>query len=179
MKRTDKESFVSDFAKNIQSAEAFTLMSFNKISVENMTEFRLALRKQGIRVRVVKNTLAKRVFSESPFKEQFDSHLEGPTMVAYGSGDAVSAAKAIYEWVDKEDLDVAVKGGMALGEVFSEQQIRALSKLPGREQLLTGFLWALNSAPTSFLNAVQDLPRKLGYALSALKDKKAGQEGSG
>jgi large subunit ribosomal protein L10 len=56
---------------------------------------------------------------------------------------------------------------------MSEAQLKALSKLPGKNELLVSFLWALNSGPTKFLYALQDTPRRLGYALNALKEKKA------
>lgn len=171
MDRTQKETFVKDFSQEISGAAAMAVMSFNKLSVEQMTSFRLGLAKQGVKVRVVKNTLAKRVLSEGALKE-LAPHFVGPTLVAYGPGDAVVTAKAICEWLGKENFDVQVKSGTALGQIMTTAQIVALSKLPGKKELLTGFLWALNSAPTKFLYALQDTPRKLGYAIGALQAKK-------
>ncbi len=171
MDRAQKETFVTDFSKEISSAQALAVMSFNKLSVEQMTSFRLGLAKQGVRVKVVKNTLAKRVFADTPLKE-LSPHFTGPTLVAFGDGDAVITAKAICEWLGKENFEVQIKSGSALGQMMSDAQIRALSKLPGKKELLTGFLWALNSAPTKFLYALQDAPRKLGYAIGALQAKK-------
>ncbi|NDD03945.1 MAG: hypothetical protein EB078_03485 [Proteobacteria bacterium] len=55
---------------------------------------------------------------------------------------------------------------------MSNEQLKALSKLPGKNELFVGFLWALKSSPTKFLYALQDTPRKLGYALVALRDQK-------
>jgi large subunit ribosomal protein L10 len=169
--RTQKETFVKDFAQEISSASAIAVMSFNKLSVEQMTSFRLGLSKAGVSVRVVKNTLAKRVLADGPMGD-LTPHFKGNTLVAYSSGDAVITAKAIAEWLNKENFDVQVKSGAALGQVMTAAQIVALSKLPGKKELLTGFLWALNSAPTKFLYALQDTPRKLGYAIGALQAKK-------
>ena len=171
MNRTEKQEFVSSFAKDLGGAQAFALLSFNKISVEQMTSLRLALSKSKVSVKVVKNTLAKRVLGDSPFKA-LNTHLKGPTLFVYGAHDPVITAKSIMEWVGKENFDLKVKGGAALGQIMSEAQIKALSKLPGRNELYVSFLWALKSHPTGFLNALQDTPRKLGYALGALKAKK-------
>ena len=173
MKRSEKEAFVSKFNDNIKDSSAFALMAFEKLSVEAMTEFRLALRKKGVRVQVVKNTLAKRVFGKTDYSS-LNEHFQGPTLVAYADkdGDAVETAKAIYEWVGRDGLEISVKGGVALGDVLSESQMSALSKLPGREQMLTGFLFALQDAPRRVLYAAKDMPQKMGYALAALKDKK-------
>lgn len=171
MNRTEKEAFVSNLTQGIKDAQTFALMSFNKLTVEQMTEFRLSLRKQNVQVKVIKNTLAKRVFNESPYKEVV-SHLTGPTLLAYSDGDPVTTAKAIWEWAGKENFDIKVKTGAALGKVATDVQLKALSKLPGRNELLVSFLWALKSHPTRFLYALQDAPKRLGYALVALKEKK-------
>lgn len=171
MDRAQKEAFAKDFADDVAKSQAMAVMSFNKLSVEQMTSFRLGLRKQGVRVKVVKNTIARRVLAETPLKGLKD-HFKGPTLVAYSEGDAVVAAKAICEWLGKENFEVQIKSGAALGEVMNEAQIKALSKLPGKKELFTGFLWALNSAPVKFLYALQDTPRKLGYAIGALQAKK-------
>jgi len=171
LNRAEKQDFVSELAKGVQQAQAIALMSFSKLTVEEMTSFRLALRKKDVRVKVVKNTLAKRVFSETPFKEVCEQ-FEGPTLLAYSSGDAVMTAKAIMEWANKENFNVKLKSGVALNKVISEKEMVALSKLPGRNELLVSFLWALKSHPTKFLYALQDGPNRLGYALGALKSKK-------
>jgi large subunit ribosomal protein L10 len=169
--RSQKEAFVQEFSNDIGGASALAVMSFSKLTVEQMTSFRLGLRKQGVRVKVVKNTLAKRVLSDGALKD-LSPQFRGPTLVAYSSGDAVIAAKAICDWLGKENFDVQVKGGLALGQVMTETQIKALSKLPGKNELFVGFLWALKSAPTKFLYALQDTPRSLGYAIGALQAKK-------
>ena len=176
MNRAEKQEFVSDFAKGLSGAQAFALLSFNKITVEQMTSLRLALSKNKVNVKVVKNTLAKRVLDETPFKE-LNTHLKGPTLFVYGSQDPVITAKSIVEWTGKENFELKLKGGVALGQIMSETQIKSLSKLPGRNELYVSFLWALKSHPTRLLNALQDTPRKLGYALGALKAKKEKESG--
>ena len=173
MNRTEKQQFVNDYGKLVQGLDAFALMSFSKINVEQMTSFRLALAKQNIKVRVVKNTLAKRIFADTDFKG-LNENLTGPTLMAYGEGDGdvVVTAKAIWEWVQKEDFNVDIKGGVALGQMMDTKEFEKLSKLPGRNELFVSFLWALKNHPTRFLYALQDKPRTLGYALEALRAKK-------
>ncbi len=171
MNRAQKETFVSEFSGGIETAQAFAILSFNKLTVEQMTSFRLSLAKQSIRVKVVKNTLAKRVFDKTPFAA-VGEHLVGPTLVVYGDGDAVITAKAIAEWSAKENFDVKVKSGAAMGQVMSDKQFTAMSKLPGRNELYVMFLWTLKAAPTNFLYALKDAPQRMGYVLGDLKAKK-------
>lgn len=171
MNRTQKEAFVADLAGGVEKAQAFALLSFGKLDVEQMTQFRLSLSKRNIRVKVVKNTLAKRVFDKTPYTNVIP-FLEGPTLLAYGEGDPVVTAKAIMEWAEKENFNLKLKGGAAMGAPMTDTQLKALSKLPGKNELFVGFLWALKSGPTKFLYALQDAPRRLGYALGALREKK-------
>ncbi len=174
MKRAEKEVFVSDLTNGLQKSQAFALMSFSKIEVEKITEFRKSLRLKNVRVKVVKNTLAKRALENTPYKV-LGENLTGPTLVAYSEGDdidAVSTVKSIWEWAEKENFNVSVKSGAALGQPMTLDQLKALSKLPGKKDLLVSFLFALKHHPTNFLYALKDLPQRMGYALSALKDKK-------
>lgn len=177
MNRTEKQDFVSDFSKGLGDAKAFALLSFNKITVEQMTSLRLSLSKANIKAKVVKNTLAKRVLGDTAFKD-LSGHLKGPTLFVYSPQDPVVTAKSIFQWIGKENFELKVKGGAALGQVMSEAQLKALSKLPGRNELYVSFLWALKSHPTRFLYALQDTPKKLGYALGALKAKKETESAS-
>lgn len=171
MNRAQKEEFVTDLSGDLQNAQVFALLSFTKITVEQMTSFRLSLGKQNCQVRVVKNTLAKRVLGATPHKD-ICKDLKGPTLLVFSEQDPVLAAKAVMEWVKKENFQVKVKSGVALGQLMSSMQIESLSKLPGRNELLVSFLWALKSHPTGFLYALKDTPQRLGYALHALKTKK-------
>jgi len=172
LNRAQKEAFVANFEAGVQKAQAFAVMSFSNITVEQMTSFRLSLRKKDVQVKVVKNTLAKRVFDKTAFAEVV-SHFTGPTLVAYSAGDPVLTAKAVWEWAGKEGFNVKIKTGAALGQVMSTAQLKALSQLPGKNELFVSFLWALKSGPTKFLYALQDAPKRLGYALNALQEKKA------
>lgn len=171
MNRAEKETFVSELVDGIKGAQALALVSFNKITVEQMTSFRLSLSKQQVRAKVVKNTLGKRAFKGTQF-EELAQDLKGPSILLYSDGDPVVTAKAIFEWAGKEDFNLEIKKGVALGQLMSNAQLKALSLLPGRNELFVSFLWALKAAPTQFLYALQDSPKKLGYALQALKEKK-------
>ncbi len=171
MNRLQKQEFVTDFTEKVLQSQAMALMSFSKLTVEQMTSFRLSLRKNNVRVKVVKNTLAERVFGATAYAE-LGKNLTGPTLVAYGEGDPVLAAKAICEWATKEGFQFKLKNGAALGQVMTDAQITALSKLPGRNELFVSFLWALKSPATKFLYALQDAPQRMGYAIQALKQKK-------
>lgn len=173
MNRTEKETFVDQFTKDITAAKAFALMSFSKLTVDQMTSFRLRLSKNNVRVKVLKNTLAKMVLEKTPYRDMIPQ-LDGPTLIALGTGDPITTTRLVCEWADKLNFNLKIRGGMALDRILSDIELKRLSKLPGRNELLVNFLWAAKSHPTRFLHASCDIPRRLGYALGALKTKKEG-----
>ncbi len=172
MNRSEKETFLAEFTKEVSHVQALAVLAFHKITVEQMTQLRLGLRRKNIRARVVKNTLARRVLENTDYKD-LANHFRGTTMVIYGDGDPVATTKAVWEWIGKEELDLKVKAGLALGKVISAAELKELSSLPGRPEMLTGFLFALTSLPSQVLYALQDAPTKVLYALEALKEKQA------
>jgi len=166
-----KQTFVSELSSKIKDANTFAILSFNKVNVATMTGFRIALKKQGLFVKVAKNTLLKRALDSTPYKE-LGSTLKGTSLIVYSHGDVVTSAKSIVEWLGKEDFSVDIKAAMAMGQIVDKSKLVALSKLPGRKELLTGFLFALTGVPKKVLFALEDAPRKLCYAIIALKEKK-------
>lgn len=171
MNRTEKEAFVNNLDAGVKQAQALAIISFSGLDVEKMTSFRLDLKKRSVNVKVLKNTLASRVLKQGQYADLVP-HLEGPTLIAYSAADPVVTAKAICDWVDKEGYALKIKGGAALGKTISTEQMKALSKLPGRNDLFVSFLWGLKMPPTKFLYALSDAPKRLGYALAALRSKK-------
>ena len=171
MNRAEKETFVNSLDESVGQAQALALISFTGLDVEKMTAFRLDLRKRNVKVTVVKNSLAERVFSSSKYPGLADA-LQGPMLLAYSSEDPVVAAKAIYDWIGKEGFGLKIKAGAAMGKVISNDQMKVLSSLPGRNELFVSFLWGLKMPATKFLYALSDAPKQLGYALAALRTKK-------
>ncbi len=171
MNRTQKEAFVNDLKIGVEQSQAMALVAFSGLDVEKMTAFRLSLKKQNVKVKVLKNTLAMRVLESGPYKDLVP-HIQGPTLLAYGANDPVVTAKAICEWAGKEGFALNIKAGAALGKPISLDQFKSLSRLPGRKELYVSFLWGLKMSPTKFLYALSDTPKRLGYALAAFRSKK-------
>ncbi len=170
MNRAQKEAFVDKLTQDVSRASAFALMSYSGLKVDQMTSLRLALRRQNISVKVLKNTLAKRAFEKGPYSAVLPQ-IDGPTIIAISGGDPVSTAKLIWDWAGKEGFNIKIRGGFALGKLMTDLDLKALSRLPGRNELLINFIWAMKCHPTRMLNACTDAPRRLGYALVALNSK--------
>ncbi|NMA23072.1 MAG: 50S ribosomal protein L10, partial [Spirochaetales bacterium] len=96
-----------------------------------------------------------------------EEHLVGPTAVALVKGDEANAvAKDLYA-ITREGAPLVVKGGIIGGEFFTAEEVEALSKLPGRLELIAT-LMATMKAPV----------QKLAATLLAYVEKMEGAEGA-
>ena len=161
-----KKVKVAEISEKLKNAKSMVVVSYNAITVEEVTELRNQFRAAGVEYCVLKNTLVRRALDDMGITG-LDHKLEGPSAYAFGMTDAVAPAKIVYDFINKTKNDgrLAVKAGLMDGAVLSVDQVKALSELPPREVLLARMVGSLQ-APVA----------KLVYFLEALRKKQAGEE---
>ncbi len=97
-------------------------------------QFRRDLRKKSIRLRVLKNSLARRVFADLGM-DGLSQFLEGPSVVAWGGEGITELAKEVSAQV-KNLKKPEIKGGAVDGVVVGREQVDDITKLPSREVLI-------------------------------------------
>jgi large subunit ribosomal protein L10 len=98
-------------------------------------------------------------------------NFKGPSAIAISYEDPVAPAKVLTDFAkDHEQLDIkaAVMEGRALGL----EAIKALSKLPSREEIVGQLLSVMTGVPTGLVRALSDVPRRLLNVLGAVKNQK-------
>ena len=92
------------------------LVMLNIVGLDAIAEnqIRLGLRKKGIRLQQVKNSLAKKVFGELGLK--IEKAWEGSTTVAWGAGSVAELSKELEVIVKKYDKKMKVKTAVADGQ---------------------------------------------------------------
>src|ERR1700752_12925 len=96
MNRDQKAAVVEDIVGQIRSSDAVFAVDYRGISVAQAAELRAKLRDSGTKFRGVKNSLSGRAGDQAGV-EALKAMLEGPTAVAFVSGDAALAAKALND----------------------------------------------------------------------------------
>ena len=157
-----KKATVEEISKAIANAQTMVVAEYRGISVASMTELRVNARKEGVYLRVLKNTLARRAVEGTPFANLSD-HMVGPLVYAV-SEDAVAAAKVLHQFAKQEDK-IVLKAGSYNGELLDSAKVAELASIPSREELLSKLLFVMQ-APLS----------GLARGLAALAEKKAGEE---
>lgn len=161
-----KQAFVEELRGKLNAASAGVLVDYIGINVEADTALRKELREAGVEYRVVKNTMMHLAIQDTDYTE-LDAALSGSTALALaGEEDSLAPARILCKYAEKSKGKFTVKLGYLDGKVLPAEEVMALSKLPGREGLLSMLLSAL----TGNL-------RGLACGLNALAEKRAADGG--
>ena len=148
MNRDEKAAVVEELTEQIRSAETIFAVDYRGISVSDAAELRRRLRDAGTRFRVVKNSLTERATDQAG-AEALKALLEGPTALAFVTGDAALAAKALSD-AGRALRTLEFKGGLMNGDTLTAEQVQSIARLPARD-VLTGQLVGTIAAPLSQL----------------------------
>jgi large subunit ribosomal protein L10 len=160
---------VSEVAAKLQGAQSVIVAEYRGLNVERVTQLRSKARKSGVWLRVLKNTLARRAVKGTPF-EKLSDQMVGPLM--YGiSQDPVAGAKVLSEFAKENELFV-IKAGAMPNAMMSAQDIKALSQLPSREELIAKLLGTLQAPVTKLVRTMNEVPSKFVRTLAAYRDSK-------
>jgi large subunit ribosomal protein L10 len=175
MAKPTKVSAVAEIAEYFRGSNAAVLTEYRGLSVAQMKELRRSLG-TGVTYAVVKNTLTK-IAARDAGVEGLDSLLEGPSAIAFVSGDAVDAAKGIRDFA-KNNPALVIKGGIMDGAVLSAAEITKIANLESREVLLAKLAGAMK-AKQSHAAALFAAPlSKTARTLAALQAKLESEPGA-
>ena len=135
-----KKQVVENLVSEYKDAASFVFVASRGLTVEQDTNLRNELRKNGVKYQVVKNTTLRLVFKELGI-EGLDETFKGPTAIAY-SDNLVTPAKVLCKFADEYE-PLEIKGGVIEGKVASIDEIVALSKVPDKETLYSQVVYGL------------------------------------
>lgn len=150
----DKKAIVADVGAQLAAAQTVVLAEYRGIPVEQLTKLRASARDQGVYLRVLKNTLARRATQGTQFEPLADS-MVGPLI--YGiSVDPIASAKVLQNFAKTQDR-LVIKAGLYNGKLLDVAGVKALATIPSRDELLSqllGVMMAPVSAMARVLGAV-------------------------
>jgi len=173
MDRARKETFVVELRERMSRAPVLYLTDFTGLNVKAMTELRSTLKRSGAEYVVVKNRLAKRVFTELEDLPDISESLTGPTGFVFGYDDAAAAAKALSDFARDHDKKPAFKLGVLDNQVLQPEQVERIAKLPPREQLYAELAGAFEAPLAALASALGAKLQEAAGLFDALKEERA------
>ena len=165
-----KTEAVTKLKEQFAKAPDLIFSDFRGLTFPQMIELRNKLGEQGTSYRVVRNAFAKLAMKEAGLPDA-SAMLEGPTALAFLGTDPSPAARVMVEFTRAAPL--TIKGGVVSGRLFTAKEIEALSRLPGRLQLLASLMGTMNQPLTNLMYVMNGVSSKLVRTLAAVADKKS------
>jgi large subunit ribosomal protein L10 len=166
----DKKTLVAEVAAVAGKAQSVVAAEYRGLTVGQMTELRAQARKQGVYMRVVKNTLARKALAGTSF-EAVGPKLKGPLVLAFSKDDPGAAARVVKDFAKTHEKLVATLVSLG-GPVLGGAELEKVASLPTREQALSILLGVLK-APIQKLAATLAAPAsQLARTVAAVRDQK-------
>ncbi len=160
--QTKKEQ-VAALTEILKSSAAGVLVDYKGITVEEDTQLRRDLRAAGITYSVYKNSILRFAFEEAGLGE-ITNVLEGTTALAISNDDQTAPARILGNYVEKSDEKFFFKAGFIGEEIYDQNGVAALSKIPSRDVLLS-----------QLVGSLQGPMQKLAAIVKAVADSKEGE----
>jgi large subunit ribosomal protein L10 len=169
----DKKVVVAEV--NAVAAKALSVVGAENrgLTVTQMTDLRAKARKQGVYLRVVKNTLARKAVAGTPF-ECIAPALKGPIVLAFSNDDPGAAARIVKAFA--KDNDKLVTTLISLGGLLLKPaDIDRVASMPTRAQALSQLLGVMRAPIAKFVGTLAAPNSKLVRTLAAVLEAKKAQ----
>jgi large subunit ribosomal protein L10 len=166
----DKKALVTEVSAIAAGAQSMVAAEYRGLSVGQMTELRAKARAQGVYLRIVKNTLARKALAGTSF-EQVGPRLKGPLVLAFSKDDPGAAARVVKAFAKDNEKLVATLVSLG-GQVLPGTDVDKVASLPTREQALSQFLAVLKAPIEKLVRTLAAPQTKLVRTIAAIRDAK-------
>jgi large subunit ribosomal protein L10 len=165
-----KKALVAEVNEVAATAQSVVAAEYRGLTVGQMTDLRSKARAEGVYVRVVKNTLARKALAGTSF-ECIGPTLKGPLVLAFSRNDPGAAARVIKAFA--KDHDKLVATGVSLGgSLLPGKDLDKVANLPTRDQALAILMGTMKAPIQKLAGTLAAAPSKLVRTLAAVRDQK-------
>jgi large subunit ribosomal protein L10 len=170
MSKRVKNYIEKDLTKRLGDIDGVAVINPRGINAIKNNQIRRRLREKGLRMTVVKNTLARRATSGSRIKG-FEGLLDGPSAMIYGKASISTIARALLD-EKKNDETIELRGMFFDGEVYvGEEGVKTVSRLPTREEAIGLIAAAIISQARKIASAIRSPASNIAGCIKTIEDK--------
>jgi large subunit ribosomal protein L10 len=168
--RVKKEAVVSELDQIFTDSGIVVVAHYTGLTVADMSDLRLRMRKIGGAVRVAKNKLVK-IALKGKDCESVSSLFSGQTVLIY-SEDQVAAAKVAVEF-SKDNEKLVVLGGSMGATSLDSNGITQVAKMPSRDEVIGAIANILGSPAANISNVIGSPGSTVASIIATLEGEKA------
>ena len=172
MSKAVKQLELDDLRKAFQEVRDYVLLEPVKVDSATEYNFRKTLRDKKVRVKLVKNSYAKKIFGELGIQA---GNLAGPTLVCWGAESPKGLATAVDGAIKDAKKDpkspdkYKVKTGLVDGNPMA---LDPMTKVPTRLEAIGEIVSALCSAGSDIAGALVGPGSQVASILTTIEEKK-------
>jgi large subunit ribosomal protein L10 len=166
MPNQKNQKMVEVLKDKIAQAKSLAIIDYSGTSANDQVKLRQAVADAGGEILVTKNTLIDIAIG----KGKLSDSLQGMSAIVFSNEDEVAAIKTLFQF-QKDEEKLTIKEGFMDDSVLSAAQVKTLSKLPGKNELISMLIRTLQAPATGMVNVLKANQRDLVYALKAIADK--------
>ena len=164
-----KQAIVTEVNSVAATAQSAVAAEYRGMTVAEMTKLRVAARKSGVYVKVVKNTLAKRAIEGTSF-ECMKGSLKGPLVLAFSREDPGAAARVFKGFAKDHEKLVTVALSIG-GELYPASDIDRLASLPTLNDARASLLRLLKAPMSQLVRTLAEPGAMLARTLKARSEQ--------
>lgn len=162
--KDQKKEVINDVSSLLEGSKMTIVAAYQGTGVKQMQQLRRDAKPNGTVIRVLKNRLVKKALESSDKLKNTDiTELKGQLLYAFNSEDEVAPAQSLANFA-KANPSIQFVGAVSPdGKFLSADEVKALSALPSKPQLIAEVLATLSSP-------LSDITSGLSGNLHALLD---------
>lgn len=168
--RQEKQLFLDDVKERIEEAPALVLLAYEKLDPNKAADLREDLKKSGSHMFMCSKRVFLKAAEEAGIAFNKES-LKGHLAITFTGEDVSESTKTLYTFAKENENTLEVLAGHFDGKIVEEADVKAISKLPGKQEMRSIFVGLLaapmqqtvgvfNSLLTSVPNCLENKVKK-------------------
>jgi large subunit ribosomal protein L10 len=168
--KEQKKEIVKDLSDKIKKSKSVVFADFKGLKVKDLGKLKKELREAGITFKVTKKTLMDVALKEAKIEASVQK-MEGQIGIAVSTLDEVAPAKIIDKF-GKTNENIKIAGGILGKTLMTIEEVKALAKLPSKEELLAKLVGTINAPVSGFVNVLAGNIRGLVQVIKGISEAK-------
>ncbi len=165
-----KKTIIDEVTQYASHALSMVAADYRGLTSADMTQLRADARKVGVKLKIVRNTLARRALHGTSYECMAET-LVGPVLLAFADKEPGATARLLRDFAKTNDK-LEIKSLSLGGKLLGKEHINVVASLPTKDEAIAKLLAVMQAPIAKLVRTIAEPPAKLVRTLAAVRDKK-------